>query len=113
MTNLLEYDEYYGSVSYSSEDHVFFGKIEFINDLVTFEATDVKGLEQAFTDAVDDYKNQCQKLNRPPQKSLTGRISIKINPALHKKARLMAARQHVSLNKLVENALSNEVDKFV
>ena len=113
MTNLLDYNDYYGSVNYSPEDRVFFGKIEFINDLVTFEATDVTTLEQVFKDAVDDYGDQCRKLNRLPQKSLTGRLSVKIEPELHKKARLMASHQHVSLNKLVENAISREVERFV
>ena len=48
MSNMLQYKDYHGSVEYSAEDHVFWGKIEGIRDLITFEAIDVKGLEQAF-----------------------------------------------------------------
>ena len=109
MSNLLHYKEYYGSVEYSAEDEVFFGKIEHINDLVTFEATDVQGLQQAFQDAVDHYCEQCAVLQRAPQKMFKGRFNVRISPDLHKRASLLAAQQRISLNKLVEQAIRHEV----
>ena len=36
MKNILKYKEFIGSVNYSPEDRVFFGKLEGIDDLVTF-----------------------------------------------------------------------------
>jgi predicted HicB family RNase H-like nuclease len=39
VNNILTYKGFIGSVNYSADDHVFFGKIEGINDLVTFEGT--------------------------------------------------------------------------
>ena len=38
MSNILEYKGYIGRVEFSAEDKIFHGKLEFINDLVTFEA---------------------------------------------------------------------------
>mgnify|MGYP000636163805 CR=1 FL=1 len=35
--NIIEYKEFIGSVNYSDGDECFYGKIEGINDLVTFE----------------------------------------------------------------------------
>ncbi|MBD3305353.1 toxin-antitoxin system HicB family antitoxin [candidate division KSB3 bacterium] len=110
--NLLHYKGYYGSVEYSAEDHVFFGKIEYINDLVTFEATDVDGLHQAFQDAVDQYLARCEQLQRAPQKTFKGRFNVRIAPELHKQASLVAAQHHISLNKLVEQAISHEVARY-
>ena len=46
--NLIKYKGYIGTVEYSSEDKVLFGKIAYINDLVTFEATTVKDLEKSY-----------------------------------------------------------------
>jgi predicted HicB family RNase H-like nuclease len=109
MSNLLQYKEYYGSVEYSAEDEVFFGKIEHVNDLITFEATDVQGLQQAFQEAVDHYLEQCSALHRAPQKTFKGRFNIRISPELHKQASLLAAQQRISLNKLVEQAIRHEV----
>jgi len=60
MKNLIHYKNYYGSVSYSDEDQVFFGKIENIKGLVNYEGTDVISVKQAFHEAVDDYLELCQ-----------------------------------------------------
>ena len=98
-------------MNYSAEDNVFFGKIEFINDLVTFEATDVDGLKRAFEEAVDHYLEQSKKYHREPQKAFKGRFNVRIQPELHKKASLIAAKMQISLNKFVEQAIDHEVAK--
>ncbi len=66
MSNRFEYKGYIGRVEFSVEDRVFHGKIEFINDRVTFEATTVEGLEKEFHATVDDYIETCNKLNIAP-----------------------------------------------
>ena len=48
MANVIEYDGYLGSIEYSPEDKLFFGKIEMIDDLVTFEADSASELENNF-----------------------------------------------------------------
>ena len=45
MKDKLVYKEFIGTVHFSAEDEVFYGQIEGINDLVTFEAEDVKNLK--------------------------------------------------------------------
>jgi predicted HicB family RNase H-like nuclease len=59
MTTILEYKGYFGSVEYSDDDDVLHGKLEFIRDLVTYEAADAKNLKRAFRQAVDDYLALC------------------------------------------------------
>jgi len=49
----LSYKGFIGSVHFSTDDRVFFGKIEGINDLATFEGTTVDELEEAFKYMVD------------------------------------------------------------
>jgi len=41
MTDKLLYKKFIGTVHYSTKDSVFYGKIEGINDLVTFEGENV------------------------------------------------------------------------
>lgn len=55
MKNYLEYKGYIGTVGFFADDKIFFGKIQGINDLVTFEGTSVVELEKSFQDAVLDY----------------------------------------------------------
>jgi len=64
MFNTIEYKSYIGSIEYSSEDKCFFGKLEMINDLVTFEATNAEELETNFHNIVDEYLKTCEELEK-------------------------------------------------
>ena len=112
MSNMLQYKEYHGSIEYSAEDHVFWGKLEGIGDLITFEATDVEGLEQAFHETVEHYLHLCQQQQRSPRKTYKGRFNVRIDPELHKKASYVATQEHVSLNEFVKIAIAHEVEQY-
>jgi len=52
VSNILTYNNYSGSVEFSAEDNIFYGKILGINDLVNFEGASVKELRSSFEKAV-------------------------------------------------------------
>ena len=54
MKDILTYKNFYGSVHFDSDDQVFHGKIERIEDLVTFEGTSVSKL----VELCGDYDNK-------------------------------------------------------
>jgi len=85
MNRILALD-FIGSVHYSTEDELFFGRLEGIDDLVTFEGKCVDELKKSFREAVDDYLEICKSTGNSPQKSNEGCFNIRINPDLHKKA---------------------------
>lgn len=58
----IKYKGYYAKVEYSIDDKVLYGKIEGINDLVTFECNTEEEIETAFKEAVDDYLAYCADL---------------------------------------------------
>lgn len=112
MENTLEYQGFYGTVEYSSEDEVFHGKIIGINDLVTFEGDSVTSLKESFVQAVEDYLVLCQEVGKPPLKSFKGSFNVRLTPDLHRKAFLMAAISHISLNAFVESAIASKIEKY-
>ena len=111
MANTIEYGGYIGSIEYSPEDKCFFGKLEMIDDLVTFEATNAEELERNFHNAVDEYVATCKALNRPPQKTYKGVFNVRVDPELHKKLYQEALKAGVSLNGFVQSILTKEVLK--
>ncbi len=108
MANTLEYKGYIGSIEYSSEDKCFFGKLEMIDDLVTFEADRADELEANFQKAVDEYIQTCKQLRRKLQKTYRGVFNVRIDPALHKKLAKQAIKEKISLNALIERTLSQK-----
>lgn len=110
MTNLLHYKGYAGSVKFIEEKDSFYGKIEFINDLVTFQGTSVKELKEDFRQAVDEYIEDCKELGKEPEKPFKGKFPARIKPELHKKAAFLALQKNISLNKYVEKAIEQAVE---
>jgi len=49
------YKGFLGTINYSMNDRCFFGKIDKISDVVSYEADNLNYLEEAFQEAVDDY----------------------------------------------------------
>jgi predicted HicB family RNase H-like nuclease len=69
MKNKLSHKGFIGSVSFGPDDRIFYGKIEGINDLVTFEGTTMDELEKAFKFMIEKYIQDCErerKLCDPP-----------------------------------------------
>ena len=102
-----------GSIHFSTEDEVFFGKIEGINDIVTFEGNSVASIKKAFADAVNDYILLCKKTKKPELKSLKGSFNVRIKPELHQKAMELAIKQGVTLNQFIQNTIEKELSQPV
>lgn len=110
MKDLMQYKSYYGSFHFDDEDLIFHGKIEFIRALVTYEATDAKGLKQAFRAAVDDYLATCHKQNIEPETPFKGSLNVRLGPELHRRIAIAAMQQHLSINKFIAETLDRSVD---
>lgn len=105
MKDMIQYKGYYGSVHYSDDDQVFFGKIEYIKSLVNYEATNVKDLRKAFQEAVDDYIKFCQNEGIEPEQPFRGSFNVRTGSDLHRQAALYAQKKGTNLNKVVTEAL--------
>jgi predicted HicB family RNase H-like nuclease len=84
MKNVLTYKGFIGTVWCSADDHLFFGKIEGIDDLVTFEGETASELEASFRYMVDQHIADCKAEAKPAEKSYKGVLNIRISPNLHK-----------------------------
>jgi len=112
MKNLMEYKGYFARIEYSADDEGFFGIIEGINDIVSFEGASTDQLKAAFHEAVEDYLDMCQRYGKEPQKTFKGSFNVRINPELHKKAAILAASKGTSLNHFVESAIADKIQSL-
>ncbi len=108
-SDILKYKDFIGTVNFSAVDGVFYGKIEGIKSMVSFEGETVSDLEQDFKNAVDDYIEYCQRHQIAPHKSYTGKISIKITPEEHGLIAAIAKTKGISVPTFVKNAISREL----
>jgi predicted HicB family RNase H-like nuclease len=111
MKNILTYKGFIGTVSFSADDHIFFGKIEGIDDLVTFEGSTVDELETAFQYMVDQHIADCKAEGKQAEKSYKGVFNVRISSKLHKQAVLAATIKGITLNQMIKQALEKELEK--
>ena len=101
----LEYKGYTGSIEYSPEDDLLFGKILGIRGLISYEGETGKLLEGDFIEAIDTYLADCKTAGKKPEKPFKGSFNVRIPTALHQKAALLAMEAKISLNNFVAEAI--------
>lgn len=109
-SKLLSYKEYLGSVDCDLESGVLYGKIQFINDIVTYEASSLPELKAEFEVAVDDYLETCAAIGKEPQKAYSGTFNVRVGEELHRKAVICSKKKGVNLNELCREAIAEKID---
>lgn len=107
----LEYKGYTGSIEYSPQDSLLFGKVLGIRGLISYEGETGKHLEADFREAIDAYLADCKEGGKFPEKPFKGSFNVRIPATLHQRAALLAMEAKTSLNNFVAEAIRDRVDK--
>ena len=106
MKDMMNYKGYFGSVHYDPDEPIFYGKLEFINALISYEASDAIGIKKAFEEAVDDYLNLCEQEESEAEKPFKGSLNIRLGHELHQKIAFAALNKKMSINKYICDVLN-------
>ena len=63
------YRGYTGSIKYSEEEQVFFGKVLGLRSLISYEGDTIDELLENFREAVDDYLAVCEEVGISPERA--------------------------------------------
>lgn len=105
MNNTLSYRGYTGSIETDLDDYLLHGEILFINDLVTYGAENLKDLQAAFEQAVEEYIAACTRHGKEPNKPFSGSFNVRIGEDRHRKAAVTAAKLGEKLNEFVSKSI--------
>jgi predicted HicB family RNase H-like nuclease len=108
--DVLTYKGFIGSVHFSAQDDVFFGKVEGVNDLITFEGNSVEELKSAFHYVIDEHIRDCENENVPIEKSYKGSFNLRLTPDLLRRAAITAKMQGSTLNSFVKKAIERNLE---
>jgi len=109
MSGTMKYRGYVGSVDFSEEDGVLFGKILGIRSLIMYEGKDCTEIVTDFHEAVDDYLLACEEHGIAPEVPYKGSFNVRITPSLHERLARYAISAGRSLNSCVQEALERYV----
>lgn len=105
MKNTMTYAGYTCSVEFDPDDNILVGRVQNIDDIISFHGESVTEFTQAFHEAVDDYISACEKLRQNPEKPASGRLMLRVDPVVHAAALKAAANTGQSLNRWAERVL--------
>lgn len=107
----LNYKGYTGSIEYSPEDNLLFGKVLGVKGLISYEGHTGEQLEKDFKHAVDSYLSLCNQEAITPDRPFKGSFNVRLSPELHQKAALRAIERKVSLNSFVAESIREKVHR--
>lgn len=107
--NTMTHKGYAARIEYSDEDTCFIGHIAGIQDVVGFHGDSVSVLQEAFVEAVDDYLETCDQLNRSPQKPYSGNLMLRIPPEVHAAVAMTAEVKGKSINQWATDTFKQAV----
>jgi predicted HicB family RNase H-like nuclease len=99
---MMEYKGYSaGPIDFDAEDSTFSGTVAGLRDVIHFEGSTAKELTRSFRESIDAYLAVCREAGRDPDRPFSGKILVRTEPALHRKAALRAAAEGVSLSQWI------------
>ena len=111
MINFMSYKGYTTSMVFDPEDKIIVGRVQDIDDIISFHGESVLEFESNFQAAIEDYLVAAKELGSVPEKPASGKVMLRIAPEVHAAALKAAARSGTSLNKWAEGALGKAARK--
>jgi predicted HicB family RNase H-like nuclease len=108
----IEYKGYHAAIELAPDLDMFMGKVLNANDIITFYGKSVDDLKREMKVSIEDYLAICKERGRKPAKKYSGKFLVRVNPSTHQMLALLAAKRDVSLNALVEDLLSHDVQEM-
>ena len=103
--NAMSDKGYKARMDFDTEDKIIVGRIQDIDDIITFHAESIAEFEATFHSAVDSYIAACEKLGQAAEKPVSSRLMLRVDPAVHAAALKASVRSGQSLNKWAEKVL--------
>ena len=102
----MQYKGYVGSVEFSENDGVLFGKVQGIRSLISYEGTTVQELLDDFHGAVDDYLALCEAEGTEPETAYKGSLNLRFKkPETHRRAAIYAMAHDQTLNSFIDECV--------
>jgi predicted HicB family RNase H-like nuclease len=105
---MMEYKGYTaGPIEFDAEDNTFSGTVAGLRDVIHFEGSTAKELVRAFRQSIDSYLELCAETGQQPDRPFNGKILLRTEPELHRKAVLRAAVEGVSLSRWISRQIES------
>jgi predicted HicB family RNase H-like nuclease len=99
--NLLEIDGHKATIEYDPDLEMFRGEFLGLAGGADFYASDVGGLKKEGRASLQAYLEACRERGVAPYRSYSGKLNLRLDPAVHEAAVAAAAAEKMSLNEWI------------
>ena len=103
--NTMRYKNYTARVEFDERDNIFVGRVLGVRSIISFHGATVAGLRCEFKTAIDEFVRDCEERGVKPEKPASGKVLLRIPPAIHGAALVAAQAAGKSLNQWATEAL--------
>lgn len=107
----LDYKGYTGTIEYSIEDSLLFGKVVGIRSLLSYEGETGNELYEDFKSVIDEYLMDCKEAGKEPEKPFKGSFNVRITSELHRQLAIKAMERNTSQNQIIGESLRSYLAK--
>jgi predicted HicB family RNase H-like nuclease len=105
---MMEYKGYPAvPIDFDPESKTFSGTVAGLRDVFHFEGRTATELERSFRGSIDSYLELCAETGQQPDRPFNGKILVRTEPELHRKAALRAAVEGVSLSRWISRQIES------
>jgi predicted HicB family RNase H-like nuclease len=109
----MTHDGYIATLEIVEDAGVMHGRVVNAHAVLTFEGTTLEDLRKAFADTIADYRKWCRERGVEPENPYSGTLSLRIDPALHRRVAASAAKAGESINQFIADRLAEVVENAV
>jgi len=109
VTATLEHKGYLGSIEPDVADGTIYGRVINIDGGLMYEGQTIAELAENMRGGVDAYLELCAENGVEPRAPYSGKVALRIDPALHARVATIASRDGVSINQVLVDAVEARV----
>ena len=108
LSNVLSYKGYNAEFGFSKEDDTFHGRVIGINSVIDFFGDSIVELKREFTKSIDEYLAYCAEIGVKPEKSWSGKLTLRPTEEQRRRYAIAAALAHKSVNAWMVDVLDQK-----
>ena len=103
--NTMRYKNYTARIEFDERDNIFTSRVLGLRSIISFHGITVASLRREFKTAIDEFVRDCEERGVKPEKPASGKVLLRIPPAIHGAALVAAQAAGKSLNQWATEAL--------
>lgn len=108
LTNILNYEGYFAEFGYDESADAFHGRVIGLNDVIDFYGRSVDELKAEFRNSINEYINWCREEGEEPEKTWSGKMTLRPTDAQRRRYLVAAAAQKKSVSAWMLETLDRE-----